>query len=55
MSMTIPQCIILEIQDRLSNDSIYAFDSVFLEIPVNNCIVLMLLLCFFEEVVKMEQ
>ena len=35
--MSIPQCIILD------NDSIYDFDGVFLEIPVKNCIVGILL------------
>ena len=39
--MRIPQCTILEIPDTLR----YDFDWVFLEIPVKNCIVGMLLTC----------
>ena len=35
MSMSIPQCIILEIPENSVNDSIYVYEWVFLEIPVD--------------------
>ena len=40
---SITLCIILESQTHSVNDSIYNFDRVFLEIPVENCMVGMLL------------
>ena len=44
--MSIPQCIILEIPDTLSRwYHIYDFDWVFLELPLEKCIVGMLLTC----------
>ena len=41
--MSIPECNILENQTHAVNDSLYDFEWVFLEIPVKNCIVGMLI------------
>ena len=47
MFISIPQCIILEIPEPLSQWQL-DFDRVFLEIPLDNCIVGMLLTCTIE-------
>ena len=48
--MSIPQCIFQKSQIHSVNDSVYDFHWVCLEIPVENCIVGMLLTCPFVDI-----